>query len=132
MKKEIIILSVFMATLLITACRKEKTEQTSASGYWFGVVTGNEMAVLNKENGTARLYVFPVNVNGRDTATDAVKYDGTWQVSGNIYSSIYNLPGNATYIFRATVKAPVISITGVLNTVSPNNSGAAVFYMIKK
>ena len=67
---------------LILSCTKEKVQQNfSPVGFWRGNAYLFHTAVLNKPDGSARIYF---RITGIDTA-NAIKADGFYSVSGNSF-----------------------------------------------
>lgn len=63
------------------SCKKETT-QYSATGLWYGNIYVVNCALVNRPNGSCRLFE---EVPVKDTATAKVKFDGTYIVTGNKY-----------------------------------------------
>lgn len=83
MKKLLLALAV-AGTLL--SCKKEKTDQFKAEGFWRGNIYLLSMVVVNKENGKSRIYLqSPYG----DTAAASLKYDGVYEVKGNTFNAVY-------------------------------------------
>jgi hypothetical protein len=84
MKK--ITLALFSIALFI-GCKKETVTESlvSANGFWKGVGFGGvTLALLNKTDGTARLYVL---FSSSDTATAMNKLDGKYTLNQNVYKN---------------------------------------------
>jgi hypothetical protein len=87
MNKKKTSLIAITSLLFLAACQKDsdKTPVLSAIGFWKGVgFAGSPIAILNKVDGTTRLYTdLPGTL---DTAT-AGKLDGTFTFMGNVFRS---------------------------------------------
>jgi hypothetical protein len=89
-------LLAFAATgFILVSCKKDNTTTPAPAaheGYWkgkYGVGSNRpslDYSMLIKSDGTFRIY------DGSDTAT-AVKYEGTYTVSGTTFTGVYNLVG---------------------------------------
>jgi hypothetical protein len=83
MQKFKMIASICFAVYMMTACKKETQNKFSAIGYWRGNIYISNAALLNRPDGTCRLY-HDIKLN--DTA-DAAKGEGTYEVTGSSYKA---------------------------------------------
>lgn len=115
------------------ACAKESTPP-SVVGYWRGAFgAGMEITILQREDGTGRLYAFPATILGRDTAQDAIKIDGTWQLkNGNYVASYSSSEHGVTYDMNAVVDSPTITINGFMTSHSSMGVVGTTFTIIKQ
>jgi hypothetical protein len=105
---------------------------STITGYWKGVVS-NIMTVIHHPNGTGRLYLFYPAMTSLDTTSiDVVKFDGHWQLNGDLYTSSFGDPASGAYNFSAVIRAPAASISGMMEAVAPNSTVGVSFYMIKQ
>jgi hypothetical protein len=83
MKK--IILPTIIFTVLLTACNKENDMAPfSAKGLWHGNMYYFSVSILNRDNGTARLYI---GAYERDTTRGNVhKFEGIYTSAANSYN----------------------------------------------
>ncbi|MGB4845807.1 MAG: hypothetical protein WBP16_15185 [Ferruginibacter sp.] len=101
MKKRSIIITICAAVMLITACKKDKESiPVSATGYWTGGVSIYDVVLLNRENGTTRLFMAVPN---GDTAAATGKVDGTYTLNGNMYRAEFP-SGMDTAIIETIIK----------------------------
>src|SRR5678816_1485978 len=75
--------------LLLTACKKETVSAGNFSpfGYWKGYWYAYNTAILNRVNGTSRVYI--LIPNGDDTASAVYKIEGKFSVNGSVFRSDY-------------------------------------------
>jgi hypothetical protein len=105
---------------------------STITGYWKGVVT-NLMTILHHANGKGRLYLFPPSVTSLDTTSALVaKFDGSWQLNGDLYTSLFGDTATAAYLFSSILRAPAIHMSGMVEAVSPDSRIGLAFYMIKQ
>jgi hypothetical protein len=101
-------------------------------GYWKGVVS-NIMTVIHHPNGAGRLYLFYPTMTSLDTTSmDVAKFDGHWQLNGDLYTSSFGDPASGAYNFSAVIRAPAAYISGMTEAVAPNSTVGLTFYMIKQ
>ncbi len=88
----------FAVLVILTAisCKKEKP-QYSATGYWAGNVYIAHAAVLNRPDGSCKLYhSMPMG----DTTKNPTTAEGHYTVKGNVYrADFYNDPVQSVLIF---------------------------------
>lgn len=105
---------------------------STITGYWKGVVS-NIMTIVHHPNGAGRLYLFPPTMPNLDTTSaNVVKFDGSWQLNGDLYTSSFGDPASGAYNFSAIVRSPAIHISGMLEAVAPNSTIGLAFYMIRQ
>ena len=105
---------------------------STITGYWKGVVS-NIMTIMHRANGTASLYLFYPTMTSLDTtAANAARFDGTWQLNGDVYTSSFGSPATSAYNFTAIVRSPAAYISGTLEAIAPNSAIGLAFYMIKQ
>lgn len=73
-----------VSTLL--SCKKEKTDNFNAQGFWRGNIYLLHLVVVNKENGKSRIYV---GSSYGDTATAQQKWDGIYEIKGGHFHATY-------------------------------------------
>ena len=68
---------------LLLACNRERNQPPafSATGFWEENSLFGSIGILNRPDGTSRLYL----MNQSDTSTAMRKYDGVYSVHGNSY-----------------------------------------------
>ncbi len=96
MKRTLLNIAAVVAVMVIAASCKKDTPVADTTpvyaGFWkgkYGTGTNRptlDYAMLLKSNGTFRIY------DGADTAT-AIKYEGSFAVSGTDFTGTYNLTG---------------------------------------
>jgi hypothetical protein len=87
MQRTAITITVFMAVLSLTACdQKEEEYHNSPVGYWRGTASGFQTGILNRENGSPRLYF---QIPGKDPANSTLKVEGTYEHSDDAFEGIY-------------------------------------------
>jgi hypothetical protein len=101
-------------------------------GYWQGVVT-NIMTVVHHPNGTGRLYLFlPAMTSLDTTSANVAKFDGSWQLNGDLYTSTFGDSQTGAYNFTAIIRSPAVHISGMVEAVAPNSTIGLTFYMLKR
>lgn len=75
-------------------------ENYNASGLWRGTLMQHRVALLNREDGTSRLYF---GYNTLNAAGGYVKLEGYHRVSGNAFEVIFNLEGVTNLELRSTM-----------------------------
>jgi hypothetical protein len=124
MKKRSITISMCMAVLLTAACKKENDIPSfSPAGYWRGNAFIYHTAILNRADGTSRLYYV---IPGTDTANALLKREGTYTVAGGSFRGIYFY--NDT-IFLETYAASANLMSGLLIS---SLTGEAIPYDLRK
>ena len=87
MQRKVIPVTVFLAFLSFTGCEQKKEDyQMSPVGYWQGHVAGFQTAILNRENGSSRLYF---RIPGSDTANSVQKMEGGYKQTGCAFEGNY-------------------------------------------
>lgn len=130
MKKGTIMIAICTTVLLITSCKKEICEKETgeskfaAAGYWRGYVLNLNSAILNREDGSSRIYL---QIPGADTANAVIAWDRHFTVPGGLFKATY-LKGTDT-IFVDTTTATPNSMSGALILY---NSGAAYVFDLRK
>ncbi|MGB4845808.1 MAG: hypothetical protein WBP16_15190 [Ferruginibacter sp.] len=111
MKKRSILITICTAVLLITACKKETTEpEINPAGYWKGYAFTFHTAILNKDNGTSRLYL---RIVGTDTANASAIRDGNFTISGGEFKGTYYDGADTAYSIEADF-ASHNTLTGIM------------------
>jgi hypothetical protein len=131
-KSKSVLLAVMLAALILFSCKKDKDDAPgfSATGYWrgyFSLGSGtSSIGILNRENGTCRLYGM---IGSIDTATASEKVNGTYTMTGNFYRGIfpYSPPGDT--IFFETTNILSYSMSGV---VTLGSTGSTYFQIVKQ
>lgn len=82
--KQLVFALAVAGTLL--SCKKEKTDNFKAEGFWRGNIYLLHLVVVNKENGKSRMYI---GSTYGDTATAQQKYDGIYEVQGKYFKATY-------------------------------------------
>lgn len=105
------------------ACKKE-TSSFSAAGYWRGTLQNVRTDILNREDGSSRLYA---HIRSSDTSDPALKYEGKYTVTGEVFRAVYSQAGD-TFSLVSTRTTPN-TITGI---VTLHTAGVAtVFEFVK-
>lgn len=90
--------AVILISVVLFSCKKETTEQVTAFnpvGYWRGNAAQHHTAILNKSDGTSRIYF---RIFGVDTAGATIG-DGTYTVTGNSFKATYLIKNNPISFF---------------------------------
>lgn len=100
MKIKFFMLLALLPVLFIMACKKEKNEPPfSPNGYWRGSMYLINTAVLNRPDGSCRLYLqFPFEDTGH---VDGYKYEGHFTFSNNQYRAYFIENGDTSVIFQS-------------------------------
>lgn len=126
--KNLIALSMLLITF--TSCKKEEDgiPSFSAVGYWTGTTSPISIGILNRENGTSRLYV----LTDADTTTAAFKCDGIYKVNGDDFSfQSYPNDDGADFLMK-TVHGRSGSMSGVLKIRNLPGNTLDSFYTVNK
>ena len=101
---------------LLLSCNREKNQPPSfsATGFWEENSLFGSIGILNRPDGTSRLYL----MDQSDTAKAMRKYDGVYAVHGNTYrfQTLANREG--IDICLETSRNPSGKMSGVLSTQS--------------
>jgi hypothetical protein len=131
MKKINATIMIIAAMSFLISCKKEKeiAPTFSATGYWVGNFGVFEvMGVLNRPDGTSRFYSLTGNL---DTTRVVTRYDGTYKVKGDIFTSDYFSGDGQLHL--ETSRTTSNSMTGVLILSNPSqNIGNAYSFVIVK
>lgn len=119
--KKIYCVTLFLAVLTATSCRKSKTDPPVpvAEGFYIGGYGAFgeprlAMGVLCKQGGALRIYGFAVANYDTTSMPASAKSDGSWTLSGNVFTgSITNVRGQLV-VFKDTLTAPVTSMNGTM------------------
>ena len=79
--KNVILLTLWSPLLLCCNSGKNQPPAFSATGFWEENSLFGSVGILNRADGTGRLYM----MNESDTAKALHKYDGVYAVHGNTY-----------------------------------------------
>src|SRR5262249_47096389 len=96
----------------------------SAVGYWTGTTSPINIGILNRENGTSRLYLLAT----ADTTSAAFKYDGVYTVNGGDFSFRSYSNEDGSDLLMKTVYGRKGSMSGVLKIRSLAGSPLDSFY----
>lgn len=114
---------------LCFSCKKDSNPPAfSAQGFWIGsFFSGATMAVLNRPDGSGRLYL--LTTLGQDTSTNSVKLDGTYSVLGDVFAANYIDTSGTTYVNVQSTHTSANSLEGVffLNGSSPAGNSVETF-----
>lgn len=104
--------AAILAVLLLASCKKEVPEQSfNPNGYWRGNAYIIHLGILNRPDGTSRLYF---RTFGLDTAGATIG-EGTYTMSGNTFKASYTTTGG-TEMFIESLSVSDKQITGVFFT----------------
>lgn len=124
---------LFISSLLIMSCKKDKDEKPSLIGFWTGKYSGNatayptsQYAVMFKADGTARVF------NRTDTTTGD-RANATYTVAGSTITCTYTYlpPGSGTFTFKGDVNTQFSFIEGTWGSGSSPTAGGGRFYFVK-
>ena len=118
MFKRFIAVVACMIMLLTIACKKEKETPFSAVGLWKGNMFAYSCKLLNRPDGTARLYLLMPDY---DTSKAQNKYDGVYTASNYAYTAVY-FSETDTITFETRTVLPQ-SISGIANIFSQSSTG---------
>jgi len=101
---------------LLFSCSREKNEAPafSATGFWKENSLFGSIGILNRPDGTSRLYL----MDKLDTASAIRKYDGVYSVHGNTYRFRTMANREGIDISLETSRNPSGNMTGMLSTQS--------------
>lgn len=106
MMKTMLLVMVISFFILLTGCSKDKTDPivppTPAIGTWRGYAFGFNTILINKPDGTARIYFGNL---GFDTTASIAKFNGTYTADQSIYSAKYSNVTD-TINFELMLKTP--------------------------
>lgn len=103
-------------TLYCVACKKDNPS-FSAAGYWRGTLQNVRTDILNRNDGSSRLYA---HIRNSDTATAFLRYEGKYTVKDGVFRAVYSEPGDTFSI--ASIQTTPHTIKGI---VTLHTSGAA-------
>jgi len=113
--KKIFITATLFSLILLLSCKKD-TPPFPAVGYWKGNIIYYVATLVNRENGTTRMYVKVPGPGATDTASAEFNYDGTFTVSGNVYRAVIAPPGSDSIILETTSTSPGFMSGKAFNT----------------
>jgi hypothetical protein len=87
-----------LAGIVLLSCKKENDQKVSATGYWDGNIYITHATVLNRPDGTCRIYH---DIQLEDTAGVDAKYEGTYEVQGNSYRAEFYANGELVEFVEA-------------------------------
>jgi hypothetical protein len=99
--KKMFITATLFSLILLLSCKKD-TPSFSATGYWKGNLFYYTSALLNRPDGTTRMYAKIPGPGSTDTASAEFKYDGTFTVSENVYRAVIFQGGPDSLILEST------------------------------
>ncbi len=110
------ILFIFLIWPVLFSCNRGKNEAPafSATGFWTENSLFGSIGVLNRPDGTSRLYL----MNNSDTASALRKYDGVYTVHGNTYHFKTMANREGMDISLETSRNPSGNMSGMLSTQS--------------
>lgn len=118
MKRTFFIL-LAIVSLSVVACEKDENIP-SAKGYWKGMISFYDAALMNHENGTSRLYV---QVPDGDTAaTIQLKADGYYTENGRLYRGVFYPGGSDSLVLELTQTSAGELEGRVINPATPGVS----------
>lgn len=97
-KPFILQLAVLISVMVLISCKKEATTPASVVnpvGYWNGNAAHHHTAILNKADGSSRIYF---RIFGTDTASATIG-DGSYTMTGNKFKASYLLKNSSVSIF---------------------------------
>src|SRR5688500_9094488 len=103
--KKIFITTTLFSLILLLSCKKD-TPSFSAVGFWKGNLFYYVSALVNREDGTTRMYAKIPGEEGTDTAAAEFKYDGTFTVIGNVYRAVIAPAGSDSIVLETTSASP--------------------------
>ena len=104
--KHYYLLLLFFAITAMISCKKDTDPRFSARGFWKGNVFVYVCALMNRENGTMRMYVKIPGAAGTDTAHAAYMYNGRYWVDGNVYRAMCSLGGTDSLFIESSSVSP--------------------------
>lgn len=129
MTTKIISITCFVI-LTAVACKKEKADtKFTAEGYWTGKLYTYNAAILNRSNGTSRLYS---GILGEDTAGAQDKLDGKYISTGDSFVAAYPIGTNDTGFLKAYKIEPLLMSGGFSTTTLPGANFPFEFKKINK
>jgi hypothetical protein len=114
MKKIKIPVLLIFSLFFFLSCKQSATIQPlfSATGYWRDQSTLESVGILNRPDGTSRLYILTNN----DTAFAMHTYDGTYSVHGNTFRFQSFNCGDGAVIYMETKRNLSGSMSGFMVT----------------
>lgn len=96
-KPFILQLAVLISVMVLISCKKETTTAPVVNpvGYWKGNAAHYHTAILNKADGTSRIYF---KIFGTDTASATIG-DGSYAITGNRFRASYLLKNSSVSFF---------------------------------
>jgi hypothetical protein len=123
-KKAIVVLALITG---FVSCKKNVNNNPSFSaiGYWTGNSSPIRIGILNRMDGTSRLYI----LTGSDTSDSRFKYEGFYTVKGDIFC-FRSFPGNdGNEFFMRTIHNSSGSMSGKLKIRILPESDLNIFYV---
>jgi hypothetical protein len=116
MKRIKTIVMIVPALLFLSSCQKDKDKNNNASlpfspaGYWVGTMNPGSIEILNRPDGSSRLYLL---VNNHDTASTSSKFDGTYSAGSNSFYFQSSTRTDGTTVHMQTTQATPTFMSGV-------------------
>ena len=127
MKKITIVMFVLLPFF---SCKKNMNTAPSfsAEGYWTGHSSPINIGILNRRNGTSRLYL----LSDSDTASVSSKYDGTYSVHGNIFCFKSDADIDSVNLYMKTTYNSSGSMSGILTIRSSVENKSSISFVNNK
>ena len=126
--KDIIVVTTFLLPLFSCKKNMNTAPSFSAEGYWTGHSSPINIGILNRRNGTSRLYL----LSDSDTASVSSKYDGTYSVDGNVFRFKSDAHIDTVNLFMKTTYSSSGSMSGVLTIRSSSENKPAISFVNNK
>jgi hypothetical protein len=114
MKKIKTLLLIVPALFFLVSCQKDKdkngTLPFSPIGYWTGTMNPGSIEILNRPDGSSRLYFL---VNNHDTASASGKFDGLYSAGSNSFYFQSSQRTDGISVHMQTSQATTTFMTGV-------------------
>lgn len=130
MKQIPVLIICTLAVLMQPACTKEKEDGPKflAPGYWRGNAFIYHTAILNRSNGTSRLYYV---IQGYDTTLSLLTKEGVYSVNNGVFKAAYPYGGGTDdSIFIESTTVSPSDMSGLL--ISSLTGEAAEFKLRKQ
>jgi hypothetical protein len=96
----------FLAVIIISCKKENETPAFKPEGFWRGNAYLYHAAILNRQNGTSRLYFV---IPGTDTAKSLTKLEGTYSMNQGKFLAVFHDPADTLFIESTSTSATVLS-----------------------
>jgi hypothetical protein len=124
--KKVTLLTLCVALLTATSCKKENEPAFNPVGKWRGMAFIYHTMIFNNADGSSKLYAA---VPGMDTSRAFLKFNGNYVYTGGKLNAIYLYPGGDDSIIIEPRRLSYDRIEGLLISTA---TGEALEFDLKK